>query len=88
MSFSGWLPQALWSKELSALPSVAPSRVLLVHGTEDSKVLFDRGTAAREALTGKVASVAFQQFRGDHGFCPSSVAWLEAFMREGLQEGK
>ena len=84
ISFSGWLPQKLWDAELKNSPTLASSRVLLVHGTFDSKVLFDRSVAAKAALTsGGVKAVELHDFPGDHTFAEVSQSWLTQFFKEG-----
>jgi predicted esterase len=83
ISFSGWLPHKLWESTVSKSPTLAASRVLLVHGDHDSKVLFDRSQAARDTLTGVVSKVEFFEFDGDHTFAEESKAWLEAFFKAG-----
>jgi len=83
ISFSGWLPQKLWDSELSKSQILKSSRVLLVHGTRDSKVLHDRSVAAKNALsTGGVESVVLESFPGDHTFAEESEEWLANFFRE------
>jgi phospholipase/carboxylesterase len=77
VSFSGWLP--LFAQLQSVAPSLAENRVLIVHGTRDSKVMFDRGEAARDALQPVVKRLQFESFDGDHEAPP--LMWLEEFLR-------
>jgi predicted esterase len=76
VSFSGWLPLA---SELAASPALAASRVLLVHGTRDDKVLFDMGALARDTLGPRVKSLRFESFSGGHEAPP--LRFLEEFLR-------
>ena len=80
--FSGWLPQKLWDAELSKLPSAAATKFLLVHGSLDSKVAFERGTTARDMLQQRAPkeAVRFVEFRGDHTFYPPSLESLAQFL--------
>ena len=78
--FSGWLPKTLFEKELSSLPSVPHTKVLMVHGLYDSKVLFDRGTAARDLLAAKGATVEFHRFDGDHELFPPALDFVQKFI--------
>lgn len=78
--FSGWLPDGLWKSELAALPGAAANKFLLVHGSHDSKVRFERGTAARDHLTAAQAPVEWHEFDGDHEFFAPSLDWLHAFL--------
>jgi len=59
---------------------------LLVHGTGDDKVLYSRGTHARDTLTPVCASVTFHQFDGGHEFAGPSVGWLQAFLEGGTSK--
>ena len=81
--FSGWLPPRLFESELAALPTLPGMRILMVHGTHDSKVLYDRGTSARDLLSSRGASVEFHDFEGDHTFFPPSAQWLRTFLKLG-----
>ena len=80
--FSGWLPQKLWDAELSKLPSAAATKFLLVHGSLDSKVDFERGTTARDLLQQRAPkeAVRFVEFRGDHTFYAPSLEALAQFL--------
>jgi predicted esterase len=79
--FSGWLPDGLWEKELSGLPGVTNNKFLVIHGTHDSKVLYERGTSARDRLTEAQAEyVEFHDFEGDHSFFPPALEWIEDFL--------
>lgn len=82
VSFSGWLP--LWEEQLKPLPGLGGAKVLMVHGSRDDKVLFERGQHARDTLTPVAGKVEWHEFRGGHEFHQPSVTWLEGFLKEAL----
>lgn len=83
ISFSGWLP--LWDSKLKQSPTLASSKLLIVHGDEDDKVLFECGERSRDVLTPKVKSLAFKTATFGHSMHPSQPGWLHEFILESLK---
>lgn len=82
--FSGW---AVQRENLSSLATEANSKpnVLVCHGTEDDKVSFTSGRAAKDMLEGMGASVEWREYDGmSHSSCRQEMSDLKRWLSEHL----
>ena len=78
IAFAGWMPGA---PEVAEAQAVTHTRVLLVHGSHDSKVPAPLSERARVALEGAGLSVERFEFPGDHELGPQAVSLMDSFFK-------
>lgn len=76
IAFAGWLPGPL---TIASAQASASTRVLLLHGSHDSKVLGILSESARDVLSAKGLSVTRVEFEGDHELGPDALNHMRAF---------
>jgi predicted esterase len=74
---------SFWAK-LKSSPALAGSNLLVIHGDEDDKVLFECGERSRDVLTPHVKTLTFKTAEFGHSLHPSEPGWLHAFILESL----
>jgi predicted esterase len=78
IAFAGWMPGP---SDVSAAQATAHTRVLLVHGTLDTKVPAPLSEDARARLEAAGLSVRRIEFTGYHELGPNAVRLMDAFFR-------
>ena len=90
VALSSWLPAPL-AEDLPKLPEQENLPVLVVHGTQDSRISVDNARESRETLRGFGVSLTYREFEMGHEIRPEAlklvVQWLDtrAFSRDSSE---
>ena len=90
VALSSWLPAPL-AEDLPKLPEQENLPVLVVHGTQDSRISVDNARESRETLRGFGVSLTYREFEMGHEIRPEAlkllVQWLDnrAFSRNSSE---